>query len=54
MRISAALFSSLGQAMAGIVKTFSGFAVCQGFLFGIGLGLVISVSHPSCVMIADR
>nr|XP_031859675.1 uncharacterized protein CI109_004950 [Kwoniella shandongensis]KAA5526747.1 hypothetical protein CI109_004950 [Kwoniella shandongensis] len=36
----------LGQCMAGICKSFWTFLVCQGIVFGVGLGLTLVPSQP--------
>lgn len=36
----------LGQCMAGVTTSFAGFIVCQGLVFGFGMGLILVPSQP--------
>jgi len=45
MLIGAALVM-LGQCTAAVCKSFPPFIVCQGFIFGLGMGLVLVPSYP--------
>jgi MFS family permease len=36
----------LGQCMAGVATNFAGFIICQGLIFGIGMGFVLVPSQP--------
>lgn len=44
----------LGQCMAGVTTSFAGFIVCQGLVFGFGMGLILVPSQPLIAHWFDR
>lgn len=49
-----ALCVGLGQCMAGVATSFAGFIICQGVVFGVGMGFILVPSQPLVAHWFDR